>query len=82
MLNYPIRLNNKLAALFTSVEFSNSGPTQQDYAVFKQLAAQTDTQLARWQSVRTIGLPALNARITALKLPAIYLPAVADAAVH
>ncbi|MDE2195811.1 MAG: glycosyl hydrolase, partial [Gammaproteobacteria bacterium] len=83
VLNYPIRLNNKLAALFTSVEFSNSKPTQQDYAVFKQLAAQTDTQLARWQSVRTSGLPALNARITALKLPAIYLPAPpADAAVH
>ncbi|MGH8292596.1 MAG: glycosyl hydrolase, partial [Gammaproteobacteria bacterium] len=73
VLNYPIRLNNKLAALLTSVEFSNSRPTAQDQAVYEELKAQTDAQLARWQSVKTSTLPALNARIQALNLPAIYL---------
>lgn len=73
VLNYPIRLNNKLAALLTSVEFSNSRPTAQDQAVYEELKAQTDAQLARWQSVKTGGLPALNAKIQALNLPAIYL---------
>lgn len=73
VLNYPIRLNNKLAALLTSVEFSNSRPTAQDQAVFQELSAQTDTQLSRWQHLKTTELPALNARIQALNLPAIYL---------
>ncbi|MDE2272694.1 MAG: glycosyl hydrolase [Gammaproteobacteria bacterium] len=73
VLNYPIRLNNKLAALLTSVEFSNSRPTAQDQAVYEELKAQTDAQLARWQSVKTSTLPALNAKIQALNLPAIYL---------
>ncbi|MGH8283398.1 MAG: WD40/YVTN/BNR-like repeat-containing protein [Gammaproteobacteria bacterium] len=73
VLNYPIRLNNKLAALFSSVEFSNSKPTAQDYAVYKELESQTDAQLARWQFVQTSALPALNTEIKALDLPAVYI---------
>ncbi|MDE2234950.1 MAG: glycosyl hydrolase [Gammaproteobacteria bacterium] len=73
VLNYPIRLNNKLAALMTSVEFSNSRPTAQAYAVFKELTEQTDAQLARWQDVSRHDLPALNQKIQALELPVIYL---------
>jgi len=73
VLNYPVRLNNKLAALITSVEYSNSRPTAQAYAVFKDLVGQTDVQLARWQSVQSSGLPAFNDKIRAMNLPAIYL---------
>jgi photosystem II stability/assembly factor-like uncharacterized protein len=75
VLNYPVRLNNKLAALITSVEYSNSRPTAQAYAVFKDLAGQTDAQLARWQSVQSSGLQAFNDKIKAMNLPAIYLKA-------
>ncbi|MGH8379161.1 MAG: WD40/YVTN/BNR-like repeat-containing protein [Gammaproteobacteria bacterium] len=73
VLNYPIRLNNKLAALMSAVEFSNSRPTAQDEAVFQELSAQTDAQLTRWQTVQSSELPALNAKIQALNLPAIYV---------
>jgi len=73
VLNYPVRLNNKLAALITSVEYSNSRPTAQAHAVYKDLAEQTDAQLARWQSVQASGLPAFNEKIRAMSLPAIYL---------
>jgi len=73
VLNYPVRLNNKLAALITSVEYSNSRPTAQAYAVFKDLAGQTDTQLTRWQNVQASGLPAFNNKIRAMNLPALYL---------
>lgn len=73
VLNYPIRLNNKLAALSFTVGFSNSRPTAQDQAVFQELSAQTDAQLARWQAVQAAALPALNAKVQALKLPAIFL---------
>jgi hypothetical protein len=73
VLNYPVRLNNKLAALITSVEYSNSRPTEQAYAVFKDLAGQTDVQLARWKAVESSSLPAFNDKIRSLNLPAIYL---------
>ncbi len=73
VLNYPIRLNNKLAALFTTVEVSNSRPTAQDYGVFRKLSTQVDAQLARWQRVQGSALPGLNAKIKALDLPALYV---------
>ena len=42
-LNYPIRLNNKLAALQGIVESGDYKPTDQAYAVFKDLSARLDT---------------------------------------
>jgi photosystem II stability/assembly factor-like uncharacterized protein len=45
-LNFPIRLNNKLAALQSIVEVGDNKPTDQSYAVFRDLSAQLDTQLA------------------------------------
>ncbi len=38
-LNYPIRLNNKLAALQGIVESGDARPTDQSYAVFKDLSS-------------------------------------------
>jgi hypothetical protein len=46
-LNYPIRLNNKLAALQGIVESGDAKPTDQSYAVFKDLSARLDKELAR-----------------------------------
>ncbi len=48
-LNYPIRLNNKLAALQGIVESGDAKPTDQSYAVFKDLsgAARQGTRAAR-----------------------------------
>ncbi len=44
-LNYPIRINNKLAALLGLVERSESRPTDQSYVVFERLADLLDEQL-------------------------------------
>ena len=46
-LNYPIRLNNKLAALQGIVESGDYRPTDQSYAVFKELSGRLDKELAR-----------------------------------
>ena len=46
-LNYPIRLNNKLAALQGTVESGDYPPTDQARAVFKELSGRLDQQLAR-----------------------------------
>ena len=59
-LNYPIRLNNKLAALQGSVESGDAKPTDQSYAVFKDLSARLDRQLARFDAIVKTDLPELN----------------------
>ena len=50
-LNYPIRLNNKLAALFSNVSGSDYRPTKQSYEVFNMLAKQLDVQLAKLEKL-------------------------------
>lgn len=44
-LNYPIRLNDKLAELLSYVDNGNTRPTAQDYAVFRDLSTQLARQL-------------------------------------
>jgi photosystem II stability/assembly factor-like uncharacterized protein len=50
-LNYPIRLNNKLAALQGVVEAGDYRPTDQALAVFKELSAELDKHLARLEAL-------------------------------
>jgi hypothetical protein len=44
-LNYPIRLDNKLASLAAQVGSDFGAPTRQDREVYNELAAQVDQQL-------------------------------------
>ena len=37
LINYPVRLNDKLSTLFTLVETSDSPPAKQDYELFDDL---------------------------------------------
>jgi photosystem II stability/assembly factor-like uncharacterized protein len=46
-LNYPIRLNNKIAALLGAVEGARGEPTAQAYEVFDLLSARLEAQLDR-----------------------------------
>jgi len=51
VLNYPIKLNNKLAALANTVATGDNRPTEQQYGVYEELAAQVDEQLVKLQAV-------------------------------
>jgi hypothetical protein len=62
-LNFPIMLNNKLAALAGVVEGAEAAPTTQDYAVFADLSKQLDAQLASMNQVLGSDLPAFNAAL-------------------
>jgi hypothetical protein len=44
-LNFPIKLNNKLGALLSTVTATDIAPTSQSYDVFKELSAQLQIQL-------------------------------------
>ena len=59
-LNYPIKLNNKLAALLGVVESSESRPTDQSYEVFEHLSALLDEQISQMEIVIRRDLGALN----------------------
>jgi photosystem II stability/assembly factor-like uncharacterized protein len=67
-LNFPIRLNNKLAALQGIVESGDNKPTDQSHAVFKELSGQLDAQLARLEALIQTDLTAFNQQAKRKKL--------------
>jgi photosystem II stability/assembly factor-like uncharacterized protein len=73
-LNFPIKLNNKLAALQGVVGSADARPTAQSYDVFKDLSAQLDTQVAKLEAVLKIDVPAFNKLLGAARLDPIKAP--------
>jgi len=73
VLNYPIRLNNYLAALGGVVESSTSAPTQPSYEVFDMLSKQLDEQLAKWKQLLAADVPAYNDLVRKQEVPALIL---------
>jgi hypothetical protein len=67
-LNYPIKLNNQLAVLQTYVDTGSSRPTDQEYAVFKELTGNLDAILARLGQVVNGDLARLNTGLTSAGL--------------
>ncbi len=50
-LNYPVRLNNMLAALNALAGSSDARPTDQETAMFKTLSGEANVQLAPWRAI-------------------------------
>jgi hypothetical protein len=70
-LNFPIRLNNKLAALQGIVESGDAKPTDQAYAVFTELTSQLDRQLARLDALVAGELVSFNRELRRKKVGAV-----------
>ena len=68
-LNYPIRLNNKIAALSGVVGAGEYRPTQQSREAFTRLSRELDAELAGLKRSMDTNLPALNAILRAAGLP-------------
>jgi len=68
-LNYPIRLNNKIAALSGVVGSGEYRPTQQSREAFTRLSGELDKELAALKKTLDTNLPALNAILRAAGLP-------------
>ncbi len=71
VLNYPIRLNDKLSGLFDVANSGNFPPSKQARDVYSDLAAQIDVQLAKFRTVKEKDVPAFNALIREKALPVI-----------
>ena len=70
-LNYPIRLNNKMAALLGTLESAEAAPTTQTVAVYEDLSRRIGVQLAALDAVVRDDLPRLNAALRGARLPAV-----------
>ncbi|MBI4538434.1 MAG: glycosyl hydrolase [Gemmatimonadetes bacterium] len=63
-LNFPIKLNNKIAYLLRVVESAEARPTDSAYEAFRFLSGQLDEQLARLDGDVATALPELNRRLS------------------
>lgn len=72
-LNFPIRLNNKLAALGSIVGSSDSPPTQQSYALYDELAPKIDAELGKLRQLMTTDLKAFNQLVRQSDVPAVIV---------
>lgn len=73
-LNYPAKLNTKLAALTGIVASADAVPTKQAYDLFEHLSAQLTSELSRLQKCLDTDLTAFNRLIREADLPAVSSP--------
>src|SRR6266478_2864959 len=72
-LNFPIRLNNKLAALGGVVSQSEMPPNEQSYAVYDELVAEINAQLSKLAQIMKTDVPAFNQLVRDQNIPAIVV---------
>jgi photosystem II stability/assembly factor-like uncharacterized protein len=77
-LNYPIKLNNQIAALRGVVESADARPTDQSVEAFRFLSSELDVQLTRLQILFTEDLARLNERLRSLGLEPVTVPPMTD----
>ncbi|MGA9768208.1 MAG: glycosyl hydrolase [Blastocatellia bacterium] len=72
-LNYPVRLNNKLAALAGVVAASDAAPTDQAFVIYEELVAKINEQLQKLDQVIKTELPAFNKLVRDQNIPAVIV---------
>ena len=70
-LNYPIRLNNKLALLGGTVSSADTRPTESSLAVYDDLSKKIDAQLRTLRQLLGPGLDAFNRLVEQQNVPAV-----------
>jgi photosystem II stability/assembly factor-like uncharacterized protein len=71
VLNFPIRLNDKLAGLYNVAASGQNPPSKQARDAFAELGGQSDTQLTRLKKILDTDLKTLNRMIHEKQLPVI-----------
>ncbi|HVK96359.1 MAG TPA: hypothetical protein VM368_01015, partial [Flavisolibacter sp.] len=73
VLNYPIRLNDKLAGLFDVANSGNFAPSKQVREVYADLSRQIDDQLAHLARIKEQDIKSFNELIRQKALPIIAI---------
>ncbi len=72
-LNFPVRLNNKLAALLAAVSQADARPTASQQQVYEDLATEVNAQVKKLKDVMSTSVPALNKMVKDQDIPAISI---------
>ena len=72
-LNFPIKINNRLAALRRSVENGDNRPTDAAYVIFNQLSAELQKQLDALAAIRRGDLANFNKALASQKLAPVVI---------
>ncbi len=72
-LNYPIRLNNRIAALLGVVEQTDTAPTKQSNMVFEDLATDVNVQLNAARKLLTDDVASFNKLVRDANIPAVTI---------
>lgn len=73
ILNYPMRLNDKISGLYNYAASGNNAPTKQVLDAYAELSSQADLEIAKWKSILENEIPVLNNKIKEMSLPVIGL---------
>lgn len=72
-LNYPIRLNNKLAALAGVVASADAAPTDQSFVVYDELAGKIDAELKKLEQLLRDDIAEFNKKVREASVPAVFV---------
>ena len=72
-LNFPIRLNNKLAHLGSLAGYGDYAPADQFEAFRKEVTEMIDAELAKWEKIKKEEIPAFNKMVKEADIPAVSL---------
>ena len=72
-LNYPIKLNNRIASLLAVVEATDTAPTQQSNIVYEGLASEANVPLKAAEKLLTEDIAAFNKLVRDSNIPAVTI---------
>jgi len=72
-LNYPVKLDDRIAALAGVVANADAKPTDQSYELFKELSAAADAEIVTLKTILETDLMEFNKLIKEAGIPAIYI---------
>jgi hypothetical protein len=73
-LNFPIKLNNRIAYVLGTVANSESQPTAQSYMVYEDLASQVNAKLRALSGLLTNDVAAFNKTLRDSNVPVVVVP--------
>jgi hypothetical protein len=72
-LNFPIRLNNKMASLLAAIQSADARPTAQEQQVFEDINTGINGQLKKLDVIFTKDVPAFNKFVKDQDVPAVTI---------
>jgi photosystem II stability/assembly factor-like uncharacterized protein len=72
-LNFPVKLNNKLAALLADLESADAEPTSAEGQVYESIATEINAQLKTWSQIMDVKIPTFNKDVRDADVPAVTI---------